>query len=441
MSAHVSFHRRLQNRYRLIGILFLTFCLAFVMGIIAQPVRQAKAASYNYVFTTFLGDGAAQEKLSVYTSSDGANFSLLSNTGYTGPSGVLRDPSIIKHTDGKFYMAYTTQSWTTASTSFGIASSSDLIHWTYLTTITSTIANTHFVWAPEWFQDSNGDVDILVAIDNSGNGSNFRIFKYTATNTSLTAWSSPAVVIGSGNYIDPFVVKLGSTYHLFAKGPTYIETATATSLTGPWTWVGTGNWAGWGSGKEGPALFQLDNGNWRVILDYDLGSHQFVYSDSADGLKTWTPPQQFSGISGVVRHGTVVKVGTATLDDEAYGTQQNQFNYSGSGWLHGACTDCYNSTNSWDNTSNQYVTVTFTGTQIALYGVKDPKHGIGAVSIDGGTETNIDFYAATRAGNQLLWTSPKVPKGPHTFKLRVTGTKNASSSGTWVVPDHVDIIA
>ena len=86
------------------------------------------------------------------------------------------------------------------------------------------------------------------------------------------------------------------------------------------------------------------------------------------------------------------------------------------------------------------MTVAFTGTQIKFYGVKDPGHGIGAVSIDGGAETNIDFYASTRAGNVLLWTSPALTSGSHTFKLRVTGTKNVSSSNTWTVPDRVDIV-
>jgi hypothetical protein len=52
----------------------------------------------------------------------------------------------------------------------------------------------------------------------------------------------------------------------------------------------------------------------------------------------------------------------------------------------------------------------------------------------------IDFYASTRNGNQLLWTSPTLPTGTHTFKLRVTGKKNPNSSDTFVVPDRVDIL-
>jgi hypothetical protein len=134
--------------------------------------------------------------------------------------------------------------------------------------------------------------------------------------------------------------------------------------------------------------------------------------------------------------------GWITIDDAVEGTGVDSFNYVGSGWQHcAACgSDLYDQTNSWDNTTNDYVTVGFHGTQIMFYGVHDPSHGIGAVSIDGGSETSIDFYAATRAGDQLMWTSPVLSDGDHIFKLRVTGTKNPSSTNYWVVPDRVDIL-
>jgi hypothetical protein len=124
------------------------------------------------------------------------------------------------------------------------------------------------------------------------------------------------------------------------------------------------------------------------------------------------------------------------------GTGLDQFNYHGTGWSH--CTICetglFNNSNSWDNTVNDSVTLSFAGTQIKFYGVKDPGHGIGAASVDGGKETNVDFYAALRAGNQLLWTSPVLAKGTHNFKLRVTGTKNPSSANTWVAIDRAYVI-
>jgi mannan endo-1,4-beta-mannosidase len=61
------------------------------------------------------------------------------------------------------------------------------------------------------------------------------------------------------------------------------------------------------------------------------------------------------------------------------------------------------------------------------------------VSIDGGAETKVDFYAATRAGDTLMYSSPILAQGSHTFKLRVTSSKNASSSGTTITVDRIDV--
>ena len=60
-----------------------------------------------------------------------------------------------------------------------------------------------------------------------------------------------------------------------------------------------------------------------------------------------------------------------SIDDSVQGTGTNQFNYVGSGWQHNS-NNCqgnpceYNNDNSWDNTTNDYVTVSFTGVQIKI---------------------------------------------------------------------------
>jgi hypothetical protein len=139
-----------------------------------------------------------------------------------------------------------------------------------------------------------------------------------------------------------------------------------------------------------------------------------------------------------------------TVDDAVAGTGANQFNYVGT-WKscpNGTCNtvtvpELYMRTNHWAGgveagTTTDYVTFGFTGAQLLFYGVKDTHYGMGAVSVDGGTEATIDFYSATRAGDQLLWTSPVLASGTHTFKLRVTGTKNASSTDSTITVDRVD---
>lgn len=56
-----------------------------------------RAVSSPYVFTAFTSN--SESNLYVYTSNDGTNFSLLKGPAYTPPSGLIRDPSVILHTE------------------------------------------------------------------------------------------------------------------------------------------------------------------------------------------------------------------------------------------------------------------------------------------------------------------------------------------------------
>jgi hypothetical protein len=120
---------------------------------------------------------------------------------------------------------------------------------------------------------------------------------------------------------------------------------------------------------------------------------------------------------------------TITIDDSVKGTGLNQFNYVGNGWAdcangcNGDTSHPYNGSWSWDGAVGDDVTVSFTGVQIKFYIELGPRGGIGAISLDGGSETMIDFYSTAYLADQLMWTSPVLPAGTHTFKLRVTGTK------------------
>ena len=130
--------------------------------------------------------------------------------------------------------------------------------------------------------------------------------------------------------------------------------------------------------------------------------------------------------------------GLATYDDMDY----SKFTYVGGNWAHDptcmpvATPNCYASTKSWSALTNDYVTVAFQGTRARLYGSKNVSFGIGSVSVDNGIETNVDFYAPTRMGNQLMWTSPSLAAGTHTLKLRVKGARDAGSAIT-IEPDAV----
>ena len=130
-------------------------------------------------------------------------------------------------------------------------------------------------------------------------------------------------------------------------------------------------------------------------------------------------------------------LGSTSVDDAQLGTGTNQFSYTGS-WSHGANgAGLFNGTNSYSSTTGDTATIAFSGTSIQYFAVKAPNHGIVGVSIDGGAETQVDLYAAIRAGDQLVWTSPTLSAGNHTLTIRVTGAKNASSTGAYGVIDRV----
>ena len=258
--------------------------------------------SYPYVFSVF-NDAAAKSDLIIYVSNDALNFTLLYDTGFTGPTGFLRDPSIMKHTDGKFYVAFTTppdMGCCGNDSSFSIASSSNLKDWTNVVTVPSGVPGVKNTWAPEWFKDRDGSVYAIVNVDGKS-------YRYKAMNDSLTMFSGPTWIgIGPG-YIDTFIVTVGDTYHAFTKNnATYIEHATSASLDGPWDFVGKNDWAGWGTHKEAGAMLDLGNGTWRFFCDAGSTGHE-MYSDSKDMFMTWTAPKTLPAVGNNISHGTVIK--------------------------------------------------------------------------------------------------------------------------------------
>lgn len=273
-----------------------------------------RAGATTYIFATFKGDDAAGMKLSIYTSTDSTNFTLLSDTGFGGNTSYIRDPSIMKHTDGKYYLAYTDPmkaSCCNPEDHFGIAVSSDLIHWTDLTTVKAGVPAVSRTWAPEWYVEG-GVVRVIANIDTGNQLPDFEPYYFTALDSTLTTWSGPTALGIGPDYIDTYVAKLGTTYHAFIKSETtrYLEHATAPSLTGPWTFVGKNDWAGWGSGMEGPAIVQLDNGQYRMYVDPQSGGTPCQTMTSSD-LNTWSAKASIPGTAGtVLRHGTVIRDAT-----------------------------------------------------------------------------------------------------------------------------------
>jgi len=155
-------------------------------------------------------------------------------------------------------------------------------------------------------------------------------------------------------------------------------------------------------------------------------------------------PPGTPGAAAANGHSAATATATATgisVDDAIQGSGQDQFAYHGSGWGHAngevGPAFPYQGTNSYTEQTGDTVTFPFVGTALTVYGITAPQHGIGAVSVDGSTPTDINFYSADRTGNVALWTSPTLADGPHTLTLAWTGRKDPASSGTFLSLDRV----
>ena len=273
------------------------------LTVTTDAMANAAGPAPHYLMTAFTN--SSESNMYVYDSSNGTDYNLIRANAYTPPSGLIRDPSVMRHTDGYYYVVYTTN-WT--GDTIGFARSQDHVNWTFLRNVTVGLNGSQgSTWAPEWFKDSDGSISVIFSASTGGTGGQFQPYKITATNSALSTWSGRVPLGIPANHIDTFVVKSGTTYHAFVKNETtkYIEHARASSLTGPWTFVGTGNWAGWGSGLEGPAVVQLPNGAWRLYFD-QYGARRYFYADSND-LNAFTGKVEMPGLSGVVRHFTVLR--------------------------------------------------------------------------------------------------------------------------------------
>lgn len=175
-----------------------------------------------------------------------------------------------------------------------------------------------------------------------------------------------------------------------------------------------------------PIRFIAENFNQQVEWDEETGSIIIISKDGTAPAPTTPAPNPATP-------------NVVSINDNVMGTANGQFEFVGN-WDYGFQSGAYGDDNHWSVDGDAYYQVKFTGTQIKLYGAKDPYHGIASVTIDGTVETAVDLYAPTRADNVLLYASPVFANGEHTLKVKVTGAKNSASAGVYVVADRVEVV-
>ncbi len=94
----------------------------------------------------------------------------------------------------------------------------------------------------------------------------------------------------------------------------------------------------------------------------------------------------------------------------------------------------------YTNSPDSEVNVAFTGTGVDFYGSTAPNYGKAQLKIDGVPVQTVDFYTTGYIHNHLLFSARGLEYGPHTLTLTWTGTKHASSTGTGIGFDAVDVV-
>jgi hypothetical protein len=77
----------------------------------------------------------------------------------------------------------------------------------------------------------------------------------------------------------------------------------------------------------------------------------------------------------------------------------------------------------------------FSGTNVALLARKATDGGKASIYLDGVKQADVDFYAASDQWKVNVWSKTGLSAGSHSLEVRVLGTKQAASSGTWVYVD------
>ncbi|MDX6228475.1 MAG: hypothetical protein QOI76_1865 [Frankiales bacterium] len=126
--------------------------------------------------------------------------------------------------------------------------------------------------------------------------------------------------------------------------------------------------------------------------------------------------------------------GVVTIGNDVFGTGLYELSY-GEHWRHSKRNVESGGTNSYCSIPGDTVTLRFRGRRVAFFGVLEPNHGIGAISLDGGPETLVDEYGTSREIRQL-WESPLLGDAEHTLTFRVTGQLNPLSRYIWTTVDR-----
>ncbi len=289
-------------------------------------IINAQSSDSVYMFSYFKNNG--QDGLHLAFSHDGYYWTALKNdSSFLKPTvskdKLMRDPCIIRGTDGLFHMVWTV-SWNQRG--IGYASSSDLVNWSEQKFIPVMMQedSARNCWAPEitydkkkkqymiyWATTIAGKYKMDTVIEN---GYNHRMY-YTLTKEFKTFSKTKMLYDKGFNVIDATIVPDGKKFIMFLKDETRlppqksIKIATCNKINKGYSEASnpiTGNyWA------EGPTTLKLNN-NWIIYFD-KYRDHKYGAIQSTD-LINWTDISEKVSLPKGIRHGSIFKISKEEFD-------------------------------------------------------------------------------------------------------------------------------
>jgi hypothetical protein len=193
----------------------------------------------------------------------------------------------------------------------------------------SAISGLTVCFAPGWVHNSDdsvytddGNVHLHVPCS-IGDSSHFKVYETHISTSNLAScgssglcsafWSVPVDTnVSQANMIDAHTYLINGTFWMWIKDETnkVIVLASGPSVTGPFTMVKTGDWAGWGSNLEGSFAYRNGAG-WTLTFETYLATPHQMYYTTCTTLDftacTWTAKQPFVEDMWY-RHGSTIKL-------------------------------------------------------------------------------------------------------------------------------------
>lgn len=244
----------------------------------AANAAKAREAAGQVILMPALSAGTANA-LSILASNDGVDFTSLASETWTPPGGVLRDPALVRHADGRYYLAYAN-----GAGGIGLAWSGNLRQWEFVRELPAGGAA-----RPGWVRDRDGRLHLVLASDSGA--------QVVTPDAAFKDWPAARPLEGLAGHAGAVVLADGDGYLAVARAPQggQLVLARAPALAGPWRVEAP--LAGFGKDVTLSALVR--RGSALRLYGSDAQARAW-HADSTDGGRTWGARRVLKGTAAMV---------------------------------------------------------------------------------------------------------------------------------------------